>query len=85
LISVCTSGGKAAIETYLEDALSGETPAFPTVYGKAAAALYKQIRSRGFPSNFIVDNTGMVRFRHWNLGAGNMKQFQREFDALIEE
>lgn len=85
LISVCTSGGEGDIHTYLSEVLPGETPHFCTVYGKGATDLYHHIRSRGFPSNFIVDKEGMVRFRHWHLLESNLSQFQRQLGALASE
>jgi hypothetical protein len=83
VVSLCTDSDKKAIQKYLKDVLPGETLHFPTLVD--GYKTFKAFRSRGYPSNLIVDKEGVVRFFHWNLGEWNLNQFKTEIEALAAE
>ena len=83
LVTLCTDSDKKAIRRYLKDVLPGETPHFPTLVD--GYKTFRAFKSRGYPSNLIVDKEGLVRFFHWGLYEGNIRRFQTELEALAEE
>jgi hypothetical protein len=83
LVSLCTDSDKKAVQKYLKNVLPGETPHFATLVD--GYKTFKAFKSRGYPSNLMVDKEGIVRFFHWGLYEGNIKRFQTEMEALTEE
>ena len=83
VLTLCTAADQEDIQKYLAEVLPGEKPNFATLID--GYSVFKQFRARGYPSNFIVDIDGLVRFFHWNLGAHNTNRFQREMEALVME
>jgi hypothetical protein len=83
IVSLCTVSDMKAIQKFLRETLPGETPNFPTMVN--GYKTFKAFRSRGYPSNFILDKEGTIRFFHWGLYEGNIKRFQTEMEALAAE
>lgn len=67
----------------MKENLPGEAPDFPVLVAGNKTA--KAFKTRGVPSNFIVDKEGSVRFFHRGLYQENLKRFQTEMEALAEE
>lgn len=83
VLTLITESDRKEVQKYLRQLLPGETPAFSSLVD--GYQTYKGFRARGYPSNFIVDKAGTVRFFHRQLGEWNLKRFQTEMEALAME